>query len=247
MRCLLISLIRFNLESSGLHVGFYVCGEGGVNAEPGDRGVTAKSLLGRIVPEDEHHARATRLGNMIETFGGSALDLVAVVYLPVEHHPFTLDLFSFFRGEGLTAVTVAFGREGYIAGELIGRCLIEGEIERIVTINKLKVPKGAVNKIKGNSVFGADNFELIRHAHSAVGVRNRNAGCGVGGAARIRVGIAHAVELISVTRRRDGENTLLREGIHHSGVGVISRRKFAAEGQVDDISAIREIAVLIGI
>ena len=247
MRCLLISLIRFNLESSGLHVGFYVCGEGGVNAEPGDRGVTAKSLLGRIVLEDEQHARATRLGNMIEAFGRGTIDLVGVVYFPVEHHPFTLDLFSFFRGEGLTAVTVAFGREGYIAGELIGRCLIEREIERIVTINKLKVPKGAVNKIKGNSVFGADNFELIRHAHSAVGVRNRNAGCGVGGAARIRVGIAHAVELISVTRRRDGENTLLREGIHHSGVRVISRRKFAAEGQVDDIGAIREIAVLIGV
>ena len=100
MRCLLISLIRFNLESSGLHVGFYVCGEGGVNAEPGDRGVTAKSLLGRIVLEDEQHARATRLGNMIETFGGGTVDLVGVVYFPVEHHPFTLDLFSFFRGEG---------------------------------------------------------------------------------------------------------------------------------------------------
>ena len=178
-----------------------------------------------------HHAQATGGLHVIEAGLRTARER-QVVLIPVEVNPLTLQSLRLFSGEGLASVAVALGGGHNLAAQLLGGRLRIIEVHRIITLQPLQTSlrghAGTVNRLSG-----------------AVGVCHRQRRCGVRGATGVGVGVAHAVVVVGVTRRRHGEHTLAGHRVDHVRLGVVGGGELAAQREVHNVGAVREVAVTI--
>ena len=206
---------------------------GGREANTGDGRVTANADGVALIVAGHDHAQATGGLHVIEAGLRTARER-QVVLIPVDVHPLTLQGLRLISGEGLAGVAVALGGGHNLAAQLLGGCRRVVEVHRVVTLQ----PRGAAARRDAGAIHGLGG---------AVGVSHRQRRCGVRGATGVGVGVAHAVVIVGVTRRRHGEHTLAGHRVNHVRLGVVGGGELAAQREVHNVGAVGEVAVTVGV
>ena len=204
-------------------------------AETGQGLVTGNTQAGLLVIACKQHALGACRLQVVEAHLGAAGEFT-VIFSPVDEHPLALYSCRFVGAEGVAGVAVVLGDCGEFTGEFLATCLCPGVGDAVVAAY-----------LAGGAGGGVGQFCRIHGAGGAVGVSYGDcAGCG-GGVTGVGVGVAAQAVVVGVTRGDHGEHAGAGERVNGVGFGVVLRGEFAAEGHVDHVHAVGEVAVTVGV
>ena len=204
-------------------------------AETGQGVVTGNTQAGLFVMACKQYALGACRLQVVEAHLGAAGE-VTVSFSPVDEHPLALHGCRFGGAEGVAGVAVVLGDCSDFTGEFLATCLCPGVGDAVVAAY-----------LAGGAGGGVGQLCRIDGAGGAVGVSHGDcAGCG-GGVTGVGVGVAAQAVVVGVTRGDHGEHAGAGERVNGVGFGVVLRGEFAAEGHVDHVRAVGEVAVTVGV